>query len=452
AIHVYAALACAALLLNTAGKLILARRIYLNFRFIAAPDRKQAVQIFDDHNTALQMAEDCVLDTPVIAYQTRTEFLSRFLHNSYDADPSDRSARMMAPVSFLCSLAVCLVTLILTKDAEQAVTAFAAAACVSIPFTGTLSAGLPMRRLSKIGSRCGAMIVGYPAVEQFSAVNAVMVDAKDLFPRGTVILNGIKTFAGQRIDQAILDATALMCAVGGPLSDLFDQIIKSRHDILPKIEQPVYEDDKGITGWVSGRRILVGSRSLMEAHSIEPPSRDYEAKYIQGGQRVIYLASGGDLVAMFILSYTSDRRRSLELRRMEDNGISLIVRTCDPNITPALLAECFGLEEQSIRVLPERLGSVYVELTVSPREETPALLATKGRPTAMMRMLTACVRQRGNISIAVALQSVSVVLGLLLVGFLTFYSGLRQLGTSSLLFYELFWTAAVLFVPKLRKP
>lgn len=451
-IHVYVVLACIALFLNTLGKLTMARRIYSNFRYIASPEQKLAVQLFDDHNTALQMAKDCVLDTPAIAYQSKADFFGQFLHDSYDPDPSDRSARIMGPVGFACALILCLVTLILTKNAEQAIAAFAAAACVSVPFAGTLSVGLPLRRLSKIASRCGAMIVGYPAVEQFSEVNAVMVDAKDLFPRGTVILNEIKTFAGQRIDQAILDATALMCAVGGPLSDLFDQIIKSRHDMLPKIDQPIYEDDKGVTGWVNGRRILVGSRALMESHSIEPPSRDYEAKYVQGGKRVVYLASGGDLVAMFILSYTSDRRRSLELRRMEDNGISLIVRTCDPNITPVLLAECFGLEEQSIRVLPNDLGAVYADLTAAPRKEVPALLATKGSPAAMMRMLTACARQRGNISIAVALQNVSMILGLLLVGFLTVYSGFRQLGTTALLLYELFWVAAVVTVPRLRKP
>lgn len=451
-IHVYAVLACTALFLNTAGKLSMARRIYGNFCYTASPEQKHAVQLFDDHNTALQMARDCVLDTPVIAYQSKAEFLGGFLRCSYDADPSDRSARIMGPAAFGCSLVLCLVTLVLTKNAGQAVTAFAAAACVGIPFANTLSVGLPLRRLSKIAARCGAMIAGYPAVEQFSEVNAVLLDAKDLFPRGTVILNGIKTFAGRRIDQAILDATALTCAVGGPLSDLFDQIIKSRHEMLPKIDQPVYEDEKGVIGWVNGRRILVGCRALMEAHSIEPPSRDYEAKYIQSGKRVIYLASGGDLVAMFILSYTSDRRRSLELRRMEDNGISLIVRTCDPNVTPALLAECFGLEEQSVRVLPDSLGAVYTGLTAAPREEAPALLATKGSPTAMMRMLTACVRQRGNISIAVALQNVSVVLGLLLVGFLTVYSGFRQLGALALLLYELFWTAAVILVPRLRRP
>ena len=41
----------------------------------------------------------------------------------------------------------------------------------------------------------------------------------------------------------------------------------------------------------------------------------------------------------------------------------------------------------------------------------------------MMRMLTACVRQRSNISVAVALQTVAVILGFLLVAFLACYSG-----------------------------
>ena len=80
-------------------------------------------------------------------------------------------------------------------------------------------------------------------------------------------------------------------------------------------------------------RILIGSRALLAAHGIEPPSQDYEDKYLLGGKSIVYLASGGDLIAMFIVSYNSDKRRALELQRMEENGISLIVRNCDANIT-----------------------------------------------------------------------------------------------------------------------
>ena len=451
-LHLYSTLTVLALLLNALGKVSMMRRICKNFRFVSSPDQKQAVQLYDDYNTALQMGKDVLIDSPAIAYQSKTDFLKHFLRFSYIPDPSEQTAQIMAPLVFLSSLILGIVTFVLTKDVYSALTAFAAAACVGTPFMNMLSVNLPLNRLSKIASRCGAMIVGYPAVEEFGSTNAVMLDAKDLFPKGTVVLNGIKTFAGQRIDEAIVDASALMCAVGGPLSDLFDQIIQNRRDILPKIDNIVYEDDKGVTGWVSGRRILIGNRSLLETHGIEPPSRDYEEKYIQGGKEVVYLATGGDLIALFIVSYNSDRRRAMELRRMEDNGISLIVRTQDPNITPHLLAECFGLDEQCIRVLPERLGEVYAELTAQPQERSPALLATKGRSTAMMRILTACVRQRSNISLAVALQNIAVILGMLLVIFLTCYSGLKQLTTAALLLYELFWAAAVWFVPRLRKP
>lgn len=450
--HVYAVLAAVALFLNTAGKFSLVKRVRHNFRFVASPDQKYAVQYFDDHNTALQMAKGCVADTPAIAYQGKTGFLKHFLSLSYENDPSDNSSQIIAPLGFILSLVLCIVCYFLQKDVIGAITVFAASACISVPMTNMLCVNLPLARLNKVATRCGAMVVGYPAVDQFSTANAVMVDAKDLFPKGTVILNGIKTFGGQRIDDAIVDATALMCATGGPLSDLFDQIIKSHQDMLPKIDNIAYEDDLGVVGWVSGRRILVGNRELMKTHSIEPPSKDYEEKYLLGGKQVVYLASGGDLVAMFIVSYNSDRRRAAELRRMEDNGISLIVRTCDPNVTPRLIAQVFDLDEHSVRVLPERLGKVYVGLVKEPEERTDALMATKGRPTAMMRMLTACVRQRSNISVAVALQTVAVVLGFLLVAFLACYSGLKQLSTVALLLFELFWIVAVLLVPRLRKP
>lgn len=451
-IHLYSALAVGALFLNTAGKLSMITRINRNFHFISSPEPKQSVELYDDYNTALQMAKGCVTDTPVIAYQCKTKFFKHFLNNSYEPDPSETASQSIAPVAFICSLVLCIVCLVLSKDVTTGITVFAAAACICTPVTNMLSVNLPISRLCKLARRCGAMVVGYPTVEQFCNTNAVMMDAKELFPKGTVVLNGIKTFGGQRIDEAIVDATALMCSVGGPLSDVFDQIIKSHRDMLPKIDNPVYEDERGVIGWVSGRRILVGNRDLMAGHGIEPPSRDYEEKYLLGGKQIIYLASGGDLVAMFVLSYNSDKRRALELRRMENNGISLIVRTCDPNITPEFLATCFQLDTHSVRVLPERLGSVYKEAAAQELQHTNALLATKGRQTTMLRMLTACVRQKGNISVAVALQNVAVVLGFVLVAFLACYSGLKQISTAFLLVYEIFWLLAVMLIPRLRKP
>ena len=309
--HLYSPLAAAALFLNTAGKFSMARRMFENFRVLCAKGQKSAVRIYGDYNTALRLAKDCVAGEPCIAYQSEAAFPANFLRNSYEQDPADHISHVMAPVGFLLCLALCAASAFLTSGgAVQALTALTVACCVCVPFANLLCVNLPVSRLSAIARRSGSMVAGWSAIDRFSKTNAVMLEAQDLFPRGTVILNGIRTFAGQRIDEAILDAAALMCTVGGPLSDLFDQIIKSRREILPKISPPAYEDGKGVTGVVSGRQILVGTSELMRAHGIEPPSRDYEKKYIQNGKKLVYLASDGCLVAMFIINYCSDLHRS----------------------------------------------------------------------------------------------------------------------------------------------
>ena len=86
-----------------------------------------------------------------------------------------------------------------------------------------------------------------------------------------MLLHGIKTFAGARIDEAILDAAAVSIAAGGPLSSVFRRIIQNRTDILKEVDTLVYEQDMGMSGWVGGRRVLIGNRRLLENHGVDVP-------------------------------------------------------------------------------------------------------------------------------------------------------------------------------------
>ncbi len=451
--RLYAPLAVFALSLNSAGKLSMAKRINRNFHFITSSGQKYAVQTFDDYNTAIQFTKEFGIPDPKIAYQSKAGFLEHFLEHSYStSDPSEHTSQYLTPAGFIGSLLLCIATAVLTKNPVLALNTFTASACVCVPFGGLLSVNLPLARLNKIAKRCGSMAVGWDTIDQFSKTNAVILDAEDIFPRGTVVLNGIQTFAGQRIDDAILGATALTAAVGGTLNGLFSQIVKSRTDILPHVEHPAYEDGFGISGKVDGRLILIGNRELLKHHGVDAPSHDYEEKYLRAGKIPVYLAAGGTLVAMFLVFYRTDRRRAVELRRLEYNSINILVRTRDPNITPDLIASCFGLNRSSISILPERLGKIYAHLQAHPPKRAPAVFATNGRTTAMMRMLTACTRQKGNISIGVALQTAGAALGFALVAFFTAFSGVGQLSVTALLLFELFWTLAVVLVPRIRKP
>lgn len=452
ALSLYTPLVVLALFLNSIGKLMMVRRIQQNFKFVSAPDQKEAVKIFTDPRLSERMCKGMGVEAPLIAYSRKAGFLTNFLRLSYEPDPSEKLAGKIAPFGALVSLLVGGGIYASTRDIQQAVTSLSITACLCVPMCCVLAVNRPLRRLCRQVNREGAMLVGYPGVRQFADVNVVQVDSNELYPQGSVVLHGIKTFSGQRIDESIMQAAAIMCKVGGPLASTFDQIIQGKENILPRVEALDYEDEMGIVAWVGGARVLLGNRRLLEEHGIAPPSADYEKKYLTGERQATYLASGGDLVAMFVVTYHPDGAVMEELQRLEDNGVSFLVRTYDSNITAKMVSDHYKVAFRSVKVMPHQESRVFEALKEAPEEHTRAYLATRGKASAMHRVVAACVRLKSNISLSLILQMTGVVFSVLLVGLLAFFGGLTQMGTVEMLLYVIFWTAAVLIVPSLRKP
>ena len=90
--------------------------------------------------------------------------------------------RFSAPVGLISSLLLCVVALVITKDASLAITALAASCCVCVAVMNMLAVNLPVSRLSHRLRRRGAMVSGYEGIKRMSAVNAVLVDSTELLP------------------------------------------------------------------------------------------------------------------------------------------------------------------------------------------------------------------------------------------------------------------------------
>lgn len=452
-LHLYSSLVALGLFLNTWGKFLMVRRTSENFKFVSSPDQKRAVRLVGDKKLSQELYRGVDGAQPVIAYQTRVKFLTDFLKLSYEPDPCEKLSIKAAPFGALLSLAVAVVSYFtVLNDVQSALAALTVTAVMSVPMCGLLCINRPLIKLCKKALRKGAMLIGAPGVRQFCDVNAVVLRDTDLYPNGSVKLHGIKTFSGNRIDEVILDAAAMMKEVGGPISSTFDDIIKGKKDILPKVDSVNFEDDKGLVGWVRTRRTLIGNRNLMLSHGITPPSLDYEEKYKKGGRQITYLASAGDLVAMFITSYTPSPSMVYELEELEDHGVSFLIETQDSNITEKFIAAQFGVYIKSVKILPQKLCGEFEETTAAPEKRVRGYLATRMKTNALSKLITACIRMKGSMTISVILQAVSVLLGFLLVAFLVFYAGLSQLGALELLIYQAFWILAILIVPALRKP
>ena len=449
-VHLYAGIAAGILFLNSLGKLTMIRRIHSNFRFVASREQKYTVRIFDDYNTSLKLAGSSVVSQPAIAYQQKAGFLKRFLQISYEPDPAETASQMLAPVGLVASLLLCVVALVITKDASLAITALAASCCVCVAVTNMLAVNLPVSRLSHRLRRAGAMVSGYEAIKRMSAVNAVLVNSADLFPRGTVVLNGVKPFTEEGLEEAVLRAGALMQALGGPLCGVFEQVLSEHEGELPEVEKGRFEAGNGVVGTVDGSEILIGSRALLTSHGIEAPDQALESRYATGNRQVLYVAADGVLCAMFILTYNADRKKKAEIAELELNGVSLLVRSSDANLTPQFIGRLFGIDASAVNVIGAETDSACDRLVTGKTDRADAYVATKGRVESMMSVVSACIDEKKNISFIVAMQNAAVVIGFVLVAFLTFIAGVSQISAFALFVYELFWIVAAIILPRFK--
>ena len=441
-------------LCNCIGKLMMVLRVKGNFKFVSSETPSHAVKIYTNEEIAKKMMSGTVYDQPIITYHHKTKFLSNFLKISYAPDPSEDLAGKIAPVTVICSLVVAVLFGVLNSSFTGAVDTLAVMSAVSIPICTLLAVNLPMRMMCKKLNKYGAMIAGYPSVKQFCDSNAVMIDAADLYPEGCVRLDGIKTFANHRTDESVLSAAAILKEAQSPMFTVFNKSMLNREGgpALPEVESVLYEDGMGLVGRVNGERILVGNRTLLHKYNIDTPSEDYEEKYLIEGRQITYLAQGSELISMFVTTYTTDKEVMDALQRGEVDGLCYLIRTTDCNITADSIARDFNLFHRSIKVLPTGLGNVCKEAQSQMEEQSRAYLGTRGKISSMVRGVAGCVRIKGNISLAIVIQLIALILGLLLVASLCLYGATSVLGTMQILCYSLFWALSAIIAPLIQKP
>jgi len=285
--------------------------------------------------------------------------------------------------------------------------------CLTSPAV-SLAVQLPLSQSCRRMLARGGFLVGWKAVRRFGNPDALAVDVADLYPDESMLLHGIKTFSGTHIDDAILDAASLAVRSGGPLAMIFRRIIENKEELLHEVDSLVYEQGMGLSGWVDGRRVLVGNRRLLQNHGVDIPSSDYEARYAKDGRRLVYLSTAGELSAMFVVTYLPDPAIKSALQGLCRARVTLLIRSCDPNITAEELCQDFELDEYYVDVLPAVAGRLFVQLTEGKSDSASAELASNGHILGTAQALSSCRSLRIKALIALLAQTVLSAIGLLL--------------------------------------
>lgn len=449
AVHFYTPVIAGILLCSCSAKLMMVNRMILNFRVITSSYEKYTTVLVDDENAAIELTRGSVADLPTVAVARKTGFITDFIAYSTDEDVSDTYAKYLIPVGFGFAVLLGVVSSIMTGSPFTGFTTAAAVACLFAPFSYLFATQAPLSRAAKKYNRDGGVILSLSELEDFSYTNAAVVTAHDLFPGNSVKLFGIKTFAGQRIDEALMDAASVIRGSNSVLANVFSQIIGGDEKLLRPVDSLVYEDGMGISAWVDNRRVLIGSRELMINHGISVPSRDYEERYLNEGHELIYLSTSGELTAVFLAKFFAAPEVKRAIQRLSDNGIHLTVKSVDAVITRQKLAEIFDEDPSCFKILPSRLHQVYDQYS-SEQERGGSSVLSNGTFQSFTGSLIGAKRLRTVVLLGNIIQFAAVGLGLLLMIVLTLISGMSEMKVLSLFFYQVVWLVVTLLIPRLK--
>ena len=447
--NLYFPIAILSLLFNTVGKLFSSGRIIHNFRALTEGEGKHSLLPVHNRDLARELTGQTD-EVPRLCCGAKAKFFTGFLELSYRDDATEGIAKTVAPIVFFAAIIAAVGSFFFTGNIQTAINGFAAILCIASPLSAMTAGTMPVMRACRELNRQGSMIAGGYTAETFAEADSVLLDIDELFPNGSIVLHGIKTFAQGRIDEAILDAASVICSTRSTLSGIFINVVQGDYGLLKPVDSIVYEDGMGLSAWVNSRRVLIGNRELMQNHGVDIPSHDYEEKYVGGGRDILYLSNSGELTAIFVLSYHADPEVARSLGLLAKRGIRLVVNCSDPNVTIEKITALYGYPTDQIQLLSSKYQAKCSELTRE-REKAPAAAVYDGSLGALSDLLASCGAIRATSFLAALLEIIGIVLGFVLVVFFLFTGHLDSLGVHWIAGYQLAWLGIVMLVTGLRK-
>ena len=264
----------------------------------------------------------------------------------------------------------------------------------------------------------------------------MLVDAEQLFPKGMVDFKSLKVLGSTKIEDCILYAASLACGAGSILSPTFYKMLRGKTEMLYPVESYIYEDGLGLSGWIENKRVLLGSRELMENHSIDGlPTKSKEADYAKGNT-VLYLSVSGVVSMLFVVQAKASRSVSRWLGELGDNGIVTVIRTVDGFINLDYIADLFDVDKAMLKLLPFRFHKDYAaETDYVPEVSSPMLCSGHFPSFAMLLIGTKRLKQITTLGVAVQAGAAALGIGIALV--LTLLGTFGQLSPSFVFLYNI---------------
>lgn len=341
--------------------------------------------------------------------------------------------RLLMPVLAVASLVFAVLASVGREKGQDILWCWSAILSAASSLVFPLSYCVPFGKLSARLGRNGAALAGQYGAAALAASPLLVVTDQDLFPAGTVALNGLKPYGEER-DRAISYAGSLVIQGGGVLARVFDNQCRGDRIPLQPLDHFHIHDEGGLSAIIHGETVLVGPPVFMRHKAVKLPAT-------MPAKTALCLAVDGSLTAVFSIKYAANEAVGAALHALGRNGMKLALAVRDGNITPRLLKTRFGTDGDA--VLLER--SERLALSDPEREAGgPNGLLYREGLYPYVDLAAGSRRLCHVVRLGTLLSVLGSVFGCLIGFYLTFAGSYDVLSPLLLMVYLLLWTAPVL--------
>lgn len=367
--------------------------------------------------------------------------LEGFYHLSDREDPARRWQQLLVPL--LLAMATVLTGVVCLSDhkMDQFFWIWSAMLTASLPLSLPLTGTLPLSWLNHRLVKSGSAVAGYAGARMVSRSKRMVLTDDDLFPPGTVGLNGLKIY-GEEIGKVVSYAATVARAARSQLSPLFEQLLASEGGFHMELEDLHFYEEGGVGGTIQGETVTMGSAYFMKKNKVTLPR---ELKIKTG----VFLAVDGQLIAIFAIKYQPSRNVEWALQAIRRSRMQPVLAVRSGNITPGLLHRKFNLDVKP--VYPDVSTRLALSDLSAETAEKPGALIYREGLMPFAETVIGSRRLMSAVRIATILCYVGAVAGLLLSYYLTHVGIFDALTPLRMTVFLLLWLIPTLLLSGMVK-
>lgn len=360
-----------------------------------------------------------------------------FLDHYAKPSTPERVLSVYAVLSLLVAVGLAVAAYLL-MDLNAAIQVFMAAQLIALPFSTFVSMSRPTNVLQNKLHRFGAVLCGWQGIRVAHRRGFYRLRHEDLFPEGTVKMNGVKFYGTVDPGRVVSYTTALLTREKSGLLGVFRQLPRSRGSAAHTVENFTWEQG-GIRATADGADVLVGTAECLQAHEI-PIAQE------QMDPQSIYTAVDGELSGAFALSYSRSKFATTGIRTLySDRRFKPVLVACDFMLTPKFIHSKLSVNAK--RILFPDYDSRMTLAAMEPGDEASVIaLTAKSGLAPKAHALTGARALRGALKAGAAIHILGGVIGLAAVGVLAFNGGMALLTPLNLLLYGAVWSIPGLLI------